>query len=428
MRWIMEIWAVIIVTLCLLLVLVNRYVFNCYKKLAKSNLKLYEDYKNLVEEATEYKRIATDSVKTNKEFQDLMEFATTTNDNLKSTLEEKEKALKERDEALIALNNFRLTYDKIRNDFAIRTSNSTNYLQKVVSTYDKQAWDIQEKEAVKLGRHDIFGAFNKFRDWKKEHFLDNIDKESLVDKKGYEDSVKEYFKLLQVIGQEYDENLIADTFDITLLPWLRVMQSDLKELEHVLDITPETKTVKQVLEAMIPGKAIPKSLAENKSESKKFNRVVSVSENVQNNGICDDLILSKLQSVIFNIIENSARAIDEHFDRLDYEDKFNYVGMIDLRISETIHTFEKGNITCSALCFEVQDNAGGFPDNYLKDIYKRPVPSSKREGRKFGEGTVYIGFFVDLMNGDIKAENASFGNYGLGALTRVYIPYSVKEV
>ena len=350
------------------------------------------------------------------------------NQRLELALNEKDKAIKEKDAALDSLNIFRLTYDKIRNDFATRTSNSKNYLQQVVSTYDKQAWDVQEKTAVKLGRHDIFGAFNKFREWKKEQFLDKIDRELLIDKNGYENSVKEYFMLLQAIGQEYNENLIADTYDITLSPWLKVMQRDLKELEHVLDITPEEKTVKQVLDAMIPGKAIPNNLAVNKLDSKKFKMVVSVSENVQNKGKCSNLILSKLQSVIFNLLENSARAIEEHFNKLDFEDKFGYEGMIELRISETVHTFEKNNNTCNALCFEVQDNAGGFPEEYLKDIYKRPVPSNKFEDRKNGEGSVYIGFFIDLMNGDIEAYNTDYENYGKGALTKVFIPYTETEV
>ena len=350
------------------------------------------------------------------------------NQKLEMALKEKENAIKEKDAALDSLNNFRLTYDKIRNDFATRTSNSKNYLQKVVSTYDKQAWDVQEKEAVKLGRHDVFGAFNKFREWKKEQFLEKINKEILVDKDSYKNSVKEYFMLLQTIGQEYNENLIADTYDIVLSPWLKVMQNDLKELEHVLDITPETKTVKQVLDAMVAGKAIPKNLAENKlMETKRFEMVVTVPETVQNKGICTNLVLSKLQSILFNLIENSARAIDEHCDKLEGEEKYTYEGMIELRISETIHTFENSNTTCNALCFEVQDNAGGFPERYLKDIYKRPVPSSKKEDRPFGEGSVYVGFFVDLMKGDIEAQNADFESYGYGALTKVFIPYFEME-
>jgi len=350
------------------------------------------------------------------------------NQKLELALAEKESAIKEKDAALLSLNNFRLTYDKIRNDFVTRTSNSKNYLQRVVSTYDKQAWDVQEKAATKLGRHDVFGAFNKFREWKKEQFLDRINMEDWDDKRNYEKSVKEYFQLLQVIGQVYGENLIADTYDITLSPWLKVMQKDLKELEHVLDITPETKTVKQVLDAMVPGKAIPKNLAENKLEGKRFKMVVSVSEEVLKNGKCSNLVLSKLQSIIFNVIENSARAIDERFDKLNFEDKFNYVGMIELRIFETVHLFKKEKKTYNALCFEIQDNAGGFPESCLQDIYKRPVPSNKIEGRKFGEGTVYIGFFVDLMTGDIEACNVNSENYGQGALTKVFIPYFEMEV
>ena len=341
--------------------------------------------------------------------------------------EAKDEALLAKDEALLNLENFRLTYDKIRNDFATRTSNSKNYLQIVNSTYDKQAWDVQEKAAAKLGRHDVFGAFNKFREWKKEQFLDKL-ATGVIDTKNYEENVKQYFALLDAIGQEYDENLIADTYDITLGPWIKVMQNDLKELEHVLDITPETKVVKEVLDAIIPGKAIPRNLAENKLEAKRFKMDVSVSDNARNNGKCTKLVLSKLQSIMFNLIENSARAIDVHFDKLPFEEKFGYEGLIELRITDTVHTFKKNNKTCKALCFEIQDNAGGFPEDYLKDIYKRPVLSDKKADRKYGEGTVYIGFFVDLMDGDIEAHNVESENTGRGALTKVFIPYYEREV
>jgi hypothetical protein len=337
------------------------------------------------------------------------------------------KMTEAKDEALLNLENFRLTYDKIRNDFATRTSNSKNYLQIVNSTYDKQAWDVQEKAAAKLGRHDVFGAFNKFREWKKEQFLDKL-ATGVIDTKNYEENVKQYFALLDAIGQEYDENLIADTYDITLGPWIKVMQNDLKELEHVLDITPETKVVKEVLDAIVPGKAIPRNLAENKLEAKQFKMDVSVSDNARNNGKCTKLVLSKLQSIIFNLIENSARAIDVHFDKLPFEEKFGYDGLIELRITDTVHTFKKNNKTCKALCFEIQDNAGGFPEDYLKDIYKRPVLSDKKADRKYGEGTVYIGFFVDLMDGDIEAHNVESENTGRGALTKVFIPYYEREV
>ena len=340
--------------------------------------------------------------------------------------EAKDEALLAKDEALSNLENFRLTYDKIRNDFATRTSNSKNYLQIVNSTYDKQAWDVQEKTAAQLGRHDVFGAFNKFREWKKEQFLDKL-ATGVIDTKNYEENVKQYFALLDAVGQEYDENLIADTYDITLGPWIKVMQNDLKELEHVLDITPETKVVKEVLDAIVPGKAIPRNLAENKLEAKRFKMDVSVSDDARNNGKCTKLVLSKLQSIIFNLIENSARAIDVHFDKLPFEEKFGYEGLIELRIIDTVHTFKKNNQTCKALCFEIQDNAGGFPEDYLKDIYKRPVLSDKKADRKYGEGTVYIGFFVDLMDGDIEAYNVESESVGRGALTKVFIPYYDRE-
>ena len=72
----------------------------------------------------------------------------------------------------------------------------------------------------------------------------------------------------------------------------------------------------------------------------------------------------------------------------------------------------------------MKDNGGGFPEDIINDVYRKPVRTTK-DNRDHGEATVYIGFFVKLMNGFIEAENFKIKEGELGAITRIYLPYSL---
>ena len=73
------------------------------------------------------------------------------------------------------------------------------------------------------------------------------------------------------------------------------------------------------------------------------------------------------------------------------------------------------------LYIDYRDNAMGFPDELLPKIYRSPVSSAKGGDRK-GEGTMYISFFVENMNGSIEAENQIDENGRKYAVTKIYIP------
>ncbi len=62
----------------------------------------------------------------------------------------------------------------------------------------------------------------------------------------------------------------------------------------------------------------------------------------------------------------------------------------------------------------VTDTGGGAADDSLPYLFKRAVPSTKRQGREMGQGTVFVKFFGDNMGFDISARNTeTLGSKGL---------------
>ncbi|WP_304087404.1 ATP-binding protein [Maridesulfovibrio ferrireducens] len=62
----------------------------------------------------------------------------------------------------------------------------------------------------------------------------------------------------------------------------------------------------------------------------------------------------------------------------------------------------------------VMDTGGGVPEEGLQDLFKRAVPSTKRQGKAMGQGTLFVKFFGDNMGFDISASNTeALGSKGL---------------
>ncbi|OEU70964.1 MAG: histidine kinase [Desulfovibrio sp. S3730MH75] len=63
---------------------------------------------------------------------------------------------------------------------------------------------------------------------------------------------------------------------------------------------------------------------------------------------------------------------------------------------------------------KILDTGGGVPDDSLPDLFKRAVPSAKRQGKAMGQGTMFVKFFGDNMGFDISALNTDrLGTKGL---------------
>ncbi|CCO23254.1 ATP-binding protein [Maridesulfovibrio hydrothermalis] len=63
---------------------------------------------------------------------------------------------------------------------------------------------------------------------------------------------------------------------------------------------------------------------------------------------------------------------------------------------------------------KVTDTGGGVAEDCLPDLFKKAIPSAKRQGKEMGQGTVFIKFFGDNMGFDISASNTKdLGSKGL---------------
>ncbi|WP_031482604.1 ATP-binding protein [Maridesulfovibrio frigidus] len=62
----------------------------------------------------------------------------------------------------------------------------------------------------------------------------------------------------------------------------------------------------------------------------------------------------------------------------------------------------------------ILDTGGGVPDDSLQDLFKRAVPSAKRQGKAMGQGTMFVKFFGDNMGFNISVLNTEeLGSKGL---------------
>ena len=76
----------------------------------------------------------------------------------------------------------------------------------------------------------------------------------------------------------------------------------------------------------------------------------------------------------------------------------------------------------------IQDNGEGFPIEVLDKIYKEPIKSTKNLSKeRLGEGTIYIGFFTQYMQGTIEATNIRSDKLPVGANTIIKIPLIIKK-
>ena len=71
--------------------------------------------------------------------------------------------------------------------------------------------------------------------------------------------------------------------------------------------------------------------------------------------------------------------------------------------------------------FQITDNGGGVPEDTAAQLFKQAVPSVKRGGKQYGQGTIFIKFFGESMGMQIGACNAVLlGAPGLQVT--IYIP------
>lgn len=300
------------------------------------------------------------------------------------------------------LENFQHAYEKIQRDFSGVVSNSKNNLQHLQSE-----WDKDFKAAAGLGRHDVLNRIKALRS-----------DTSLLDDQDMEKRRKEQlavFKQALVSGAENEATILQDTYDFILDPWIKKIHKELKGLENTLDMTIIKTSVQNVLKAIRAGE--PLDITQQKTS---IHFTETISPHLRQDAYCK-VILSKVQSIVFNLISNSAAATESRLDHFieegDRDQIRNYTQTIELQVDEITKE------AATYLCITISDNGGGFPEDILHKIYKEPIRTTK-DNREYGQGTSYIGFFIDLMQGArIEAHNIVNTKGEAGASTVVYIPY-----
>lgn len=115
----------------------------------------------------------------------------------------------------------------------------------------------------------------------------------------------------------------------------------------------------------------------------------------------------KTWEILLNLIRNSQTAMELRQIELlrQGSDKFKN---FKPRLAITADIYDK------YARLKITDTGGGVADDSLPDLFKRAVPSAKRQGKEMGQGTVFVKFFGDNMGFDISARNTeALGSKGL---------------
>jgi len=105
---------------------------------------------------------------------------------------------------------------------------------------------------------------------------------------------------------------------------------------------------------------------------------------------------NKVWDMLLNVCRNSQAALDlKHIERL----RNGQPDVFQARISVIYAQAED----CAVV--RIADNGGGVPAVMADALYREPVPSRKRRGQGFGQGTLFVKFFAERMGIGVSAAN-----------------------
>ena len=325
--------------------------------------------------------------------------------------QEKGKALLEREEAFAELEDYKIFFDDIRKQIDDKISDSRNTLQMIDSSWSKIAQEANQSvlDGYKIKRHDTFNyLIGKLKTWGKEDYLRAINTPE------YKQKLENYMEDVQTIDQSYykdkgdGHSFLNETYGVILNPWLLRIRQDLKNLDDIFDLTPTNTKVDRIIQEIISEKTL-----------KKVKCKVNVENNINRERECY-IILDKLQSMVYNLLENSSQAGARYKDKLRKQDRKlarSFISEINMDIREVDVDSKK------YLSVEVQDNCGGFPPELEDKIYVEKVKSSKATNIDHGNGTYLIGRFAKRMGIIVKHKTIMLEGNQKGAQTTLLIPY-----
>lgn len=323
----------------------------------------------------------------------------------------KEEALLEKEEAFAELEDYKIFFDDIRKHIDDQISESRNTLQLADSSWSKIAQDANQAvlDGYQNKRHDTFNyLMGKLKGWGKEDYIREFDTPE------YKQRLNSYMDDIQAIDQTYyaekgiGKSFLAETYDVVLNTWLLRIRQDLKNLDDIFDLTPTNIAVGKIVQGLTSEKTL-----------KKIKCHVHLEGGLNREAECC-IIPDKLQSMVYNLLENSTQAGDrykESLRKIDRKLSRSFRPEINLNINEIEVDGKK------YLSIMVQDNCGGFPEELESKIYVDKVKSSKATNIDHGNGTYLIGRFAKRMGIIVQHETITLDGNQKGAQTKLLIPY-----
>ncbi|MGE4298404.1 MAG: ATP-binding protein [Desulfovibrionaceae bacterium] len=206
-----------------------------------------------------------------------------------------------------------------------------------------------------------------------------------------------------------------ELYNQIVAPFQESIISHLRDLESRLSFSPKPEPLETV-RALLAGKLFSDKIH-------KDNRIrLDVDDTGwRENPTCVVLDVNKLWEIVLNLVRNSQTAMELKQIRLLKTDKQAFA-----------HYKPRLAVQCEAAgdraCIRIMDNGGGLDDAVLGDLFKNPLPSSKRGGKSYGQGTIFVKFFGESMGIELGARNTdALGEKGLEVTLTVPVLKTVPQ-
>lgn len=192
-----------------------------------------------------------------------------------------------------------------------------------------------------------------------------------------------------------------ELYDQIVTPFEESIIEHLRGLENRLSFKPQ----------LIPLDELAQQLKENlDNDRKKFQKRLDASFDFTGwKGRVEEIFIDRYKTweILLNLLRNSQTAMELRQINLMRQKNDEFKTYVP-RLAVITDVVEK------SARIRVMDTGGGVADDSLQDIFKRAVPSTKRQGKTMGQGTLFIKFFGDNMGFEISASNTeTLGSKGL---------------
>ena len=304
---------------------------------------------------------------------------------------------------LESINQFRYMYNLMFREFQKKAVIDSKQDLQVMEF----SWQPLMKTLVKDIVHNAKNEFAERRKPKSELLMQNIALwENGTSMAQHDDN---HASAINEIAFEIANKMVNDVYDKIIQPFSEKVLSHLRELPRIIDITPAEYSALVIYNSIKEG--IPQSIYRDQDLKLHIGLLSIKLEEAKCN-----VNLYRINSIVYNLLANSNVATQRLADTM-MEEQRPYQREIYLEFDQC----EQDEIKYFRIT--ISDNGGGFSNEVLQSIYQNPIESSDHsKGTRKGEGTMYIGFFVQYMTGRIRASNWKTKTGIIGAKTEMMIP------